>query len=100
MPYFLHLLFGFSEVNRPNKSCVDGTGKLIEIVADAPKLVRNFIGSVDTHDLFFENTVADEVADPPVMTVGIFLDPNFFFRRDAEGKNDIFVFSFTERLLS
>lgn len=96
----MHLLFGFSEVNRPNKSCVDGTGKLIEIVADALKLVRNFIGSVDTHDLFFKNTVADEVADAPVMTVGMFLDPNFFFRCDTERKNDIFVFSFTERLLS
>ena len=90
----MHLLFGFSEVNCPNKSCVDGTGKLIEIVADALKLVRNFIGSVDVNDLLFENTVADEVADPPVMTVGMFLDPNFFFRCNAEGKNDIFVFFF------
>ena len=90
----MHLLFGFSEVNRPNKPCVDGTGKLIEIVADALKFVRNFIGSVDVNDLFFENTVADEVADPPVMTVGIFFDPCLFFRRDAEGKNDIFVFFF------
>ena len=90
----MHLLFGFSEVNRPYKSGVDGTGKLIEIVADALKLVRNFIGSVDTHDLFFENTVADEVADAPVMTVGVFLDLGLFFRCDAEGKNDIFVFFF------
>ena len=90
----MHLLFGFSEVNCPNKSCVDGTGKLIEIVADALKLVRNFIGSVDVNDLFFENTVADKVADPPVMTVGVFLDPNFFFRCNAEGKNDIFAFFF------
>ena len=96
----MHLLFGFSEVNRPYKSGVDGTGKLIEIVADALKLVRNFIGSVDVNDLFFENTVADEVADAPVMTVGMFLNPNFLFRRDAEGNDDIFVFSFTERLLS
>ena len=80
----MHLLFGFSEVNLPNKSGVDGTGKLIEIVADALKLVRNFIGSVDAHDLFFENTVADKVADAPVMTVGMFLDPNFFFRCNAE----------------
>ena len=90
----MHLLFGFSEVNCPNKSCVDGTGKLIEIVADALKLVRNFIGSVDAHDLFFENTVADKIADAPVMTVGVFLDPNFFFRCDTERKNDIFVFFF------
>ena len=96
----MHLLFGFSEVNRPYKSRIDGTGKLIGIVAYALKLVRNFIGSVDTHDLFFKNTVADEVADAPVMTVGMFLDPNFFFRCDTERKNDIFVFSFTERLLS
>ena len=96
----MHLLFGFSEVNCPNKSCVDGTGKLIEIVADALKLVRNFIGSVDVNDLFFENTVAGKVADAPVMTVGMFLDPCLFFRRDAEGNDDIFVFSFTERLLS
>ena len=96
----MHLLFGFSEVNCPNKSCVDGTGKLIEIVADALKLVCNFIGSVDVNDLLFENTVADEVADPPVMTIGMFLDPGLFFRCNAEGKNDIFVFSFTERLLS
>ena len=96
----MHLLFGFSEVNCPNKSCVDGTGKLIEIVADALKLVRNFIGSVDVNDLFFENTVADKVADAPVMTVGMFFDPGLFFRCDAEGNDDIFVFSFTERLLS
>ena len=95
----MHLLFGFSEVNRPYKSGVDGTGKLIEIVADAPKLVRNFIGSVDVNDLFFENTVADEVADAPVMTVGMFLDPNFFFRCDTERMIFLF-FSFTERLLS
>lgn len=66
----MHLLFGFSEVNRPYKSCVDGTGKLIEIVAYALKLVRNFIGSIDVDDLLFENTVADKVADAPVMTVG------------------------------
>ena len=96
----MHLLFGFSEVNRPYKSCVDGTGKLIEIVAYALKLARNFIGSVDVNDLFFENTVADEVADAPVMTVGMFFDPGLFFRCDAEGNDDIFVFSFTERLLS
>ena len=88
----MHLLFGFSEINYPYKSCVYGTGKLIEIVADALKLVRNFIGSVDVNDLLFENTVADEVADAPVMTVGMFLDPNFFFRRDAEGNDDIFAF--------
>lgn len=80
----MHLLLGFSEVNCPYKSCVDGTGKLIEIVADALKLVRNFIGSVDAHDLLFENTVADKVTDAPVMTVGIFLDPGLFFRCDAE----------------
>ena len=90
----MHLPFCFSEVNCPYKSCVDGTGKLIEIVAYALKLVRNFIGSVDVDDLLFENTVADKVTDAPVMTVGMFLDPNFFFRCDAEGKNDIFVFFF------
>ena len=63
-------------------------------IAYALKLVRNFIGSIDVDDLLFENTVADKVADAPVMTVGMFLDPGLFFRCDTEGNDDIFVFFF------
>ena len=80
------------------KSILFISHKLNEImaVADRCTVLRKgrCIGSVDVNDLFFENTVADGVADTHVMTVGMFLDPCLLFRRDSEGNDDFFVFFF------
>ena len=92
MPYLFKLLSCFCQVDLRCISRVDSSRELVDIVADATKLRREFVEAIDNNDVFFEDTVADKIADQTIITVGMVLDPLLFFSSHAKRNDTVFVF--------
>ena len=100
MPILFELLSCFCQVNLGCISRIDSSRELVDIVADATKLCREFIETVDNNDVFFEDTVPNEVADEAVIAVGMFFDPFLFFSSYAKRNKIIFVLFIHSKVLS